>query len=235
MEPNCQSCHTGNAAHTMPARSVSPRCLRTRLGVAAVANHQFGTQPNIPAAGISLYRFSAGHGGLQCSACHGSTHAEFPSTHANDNVRNERLQGHAGVMVECTACHVSMPNSANGGPHGLHAIGQGWTSGSGGVTKHADRISALGGVTACQPCHGTDYRGTELSRAQGSRTISMSFDGTPLTLQLHRGAEVGCYNCHNGPSSSNPNTTAAPVVVTVVTNTTNDKALAFELGQPAPG
>ena len=44
-------------------------------------------------------------------------------------VRNINLQGHAGVMVECTACHVTMPDSGNGGPHGMHPIGQGWVSG----------------------------------------------------------------------------------------------------------
>ena len=94
-------------------------------------NQTFATQPNTPAHGLSLYRFSAGHGGLQCEACHGSTHAEFPSTHANDNVRNIEIQGHAGVMVECTACHVSMSVSqrtAAGGPHGMHPVGQSWVS-----------------------------------------------------------------------------------------------------------
>ena len=40
------------------------------------------------------------------------------------------------------------------------------------VTKHADQISALGGVTACQPCHGTDYRGTVLSRTFVARTLA---------------------------------------------------------------
>ena len=120
---------------------------------------------------LSLYRFSVGHGGLQCEACHGSTHAEFPSTHLNDNLRNIQLQGHAGMMIECTACHVTMPNTPNGGPHGMHTIGQNW------IGSHGDAINSLpGGVTACAICHGTDYRGTVLSRAQADRTLTASFD-----------------------------------------------------------
>jgi hypothetical protein len=36
----------------------------------------------------ALFRFSKGHGGLACQACHGSTHAIWPNVTdgANDNV-----------------------------------------------------------------------------------------------------------------------------------------------------
>src|SRR6516162_9737777 len=98
----------------------------------APADATFATTPNTPAAGLSLYRFSIGHGGLQCEACHGSTHAEFPSTHRNNNLRNQALQGHAGVMAECTTCHTTLPQTINGGPHGMHPIGQAW------VGRHSD-------------------------------------------------------------------------------------------------
>ena len=73
------------------------------------------TNPDVPASGLSLYRFSAGHGGLQCSACHGSTHAELPSSHANDNLQSVALQGHAGALAECGACHGSAPATVAGG------------------------------------------------------------------------------------------------------------------------
>lgn len=46
---------------------------------------RFGTNPHTPAPCKSLFRFSKGHGGLACSACHGSTHAEYPTPHRNDN------------------------------------------------------------------------------------------------------------------------------------------------------
>ena len=77
------------------------------------------------------------------------------------------------MMIECTACHVTMPNTPNGGPHGMHTIGQSW------VGSHGDSINSLpGGVAACAICHGTDYRGTVLSRAQADRTL------TPALIRL---------------------------------------------------
>jgi PKD repeat protein len=222
MEPNCQSCHTGTATSNNGQIRYSS-CFETNGAVRVAVNQTFATQPNTPATGISLYRFSAGHGGLQCSACHGSTHAEFPATHRNDNLRNEKIQGHAGVMVECTSCHTSMSvnsTTARGGPHGMHPVGSSWVSG------HHDYI---GGVANCQVCHGVDYRGTPLSRAQASRTINVSFDGTSVNFPVYRGAEIGCYNCHNGPSNDHANTSANPVVTSFTTNTLNDTVLAFDL------
>ena len=222
MEPNCQSCHTGTATSNNGQIRYSS-CFESNGAVRVAVNQTFATQPNIPAAGLSLYRFSAGHGGLQCSACHGSTHAEFPATHRNDNVRNEKIQGHAGVMVECTACHTSMAvnnTTARGGPHGMHPVGSSWVSG------HHDYI---GGVANCQVCHGADYRGTPLSRMQASRNINVSMDGTSVSFPTFKGAEVGCYNCHNGPFQSSANTGANPTTSNLATNTLNNQSLAFAL------
>ena len=228
-EPSCQECHTGTAIQNngqIRYTSVFDLNGQPRVPV----NQTFATQSNTPAAGLSLYRFSAGHGGLQCEACHNSTHAEFPSTHVNDNLRNIQIQDHAGMMIECTACHTAMPNTPNGGPHGMHAIGQGWVSGQGGVTQHADWFGSLpGGITACQPCHGLDYRGTVLSRAQADRTLTADFDGNNMTVTLFRGAIVGCYNCHNGPGNDGINNGAAPAVSSVSTNTTNTKPVTMTL------
>jgi hypothetical protein len=236
MEPVCQSCHSGTATHNNGQIRYASAFTGTNGTVRVAVDSTFATQPDIPAPGISLYRFSAGHGGLQCEACHGSTHAEFPATHRNDNLRNIALQGHSGVMVECTACHTSMPNTPNGGPHGMHAIGQGWINGSGGVTKHADVIQSLGGAAiACAPCHGTDYRGTVLSRAQADRSLSASFDGGTVTMPLFRGALVGCYNCHRGPSNDSANTNAAPTVVNVAANTLNNQSVNLTLSGTGTG
>jgi hypothetical protein len=230
MEPTCQSCHSGTATHNNGQIRYTSAFTDTNGTVRIAVDQTFATQPNAPAPGLSLYRFSAGHGGLQCEACHGSTHAEFPSTHANDNLRNRALQGHAGVLVECATCHTVTPNSPNGGPHGMHPIDQGWVSGTDAITKHSDRISSLpGGVTSCQPCHGVDYRGTVLSRAQADRAFTASFDGGSITLRLFRGAEIGCFNCHNGPGNDNINSSLAPTVANVSTNTTNDKSVAMTL------
>ena len=66
-----------------------------------------------------LFRNSRGHGGLYCSACHGSPHAILPSREAGDNLQNIRLQGHAGTLSDCRVCHTTRPQGA--GPHGIAA------------------------------------------------------------------------------------------------------------------
>src|ERR1035438_439681 len=138
MEPNCQACHTGTATSNKgQIRYTSAFDTNGVLRVAA--NQTFATTPNTPptpppSLNLSLYRFSVGHGGLQCSACHGSTHAEFPSSHVNDNLRNIGLQGHAGVMSECPACHTNSPSTITGGPHGMHPVGSAW------VSSHQDAL-----------------------------------------------------------------------------------------------
>ncbi len=219
MEPNCQGCHTGTA--TTNSGQIRYASVFDTNGVPRVpADQTFATTPNTPPTGtpslnLSLYRFSIGHGGLQCSACHGSTHAEFPTSHLNDNVRNLALQGHAGVMAECTACHTNSPTTIVGGPHGLHPVGSTW------VSQHSSLFeSGQATNTQCQVCHGIDYRGTVLSRMQADRTLS-AFG----TQTFFRGAIIGCYTCHNGPDNDSVNPSAPPTVTGVVTNTTNDKSV----------
>jgi len=221
MEPVCQSCHTGTATHNN-GQIRYPSAFESNGQPRVAVDQTFATKPNTPATGLSLYRFSFGHGGLQCSACHGSTHAEFPSTHRNDNLRNTALQGHAGVMVECTACHAAMPNTVNGGPHGLHPVGQSW------VNAHPDLVQTVG-AAQCAACHGVDYRGTVLSRAQGDRSFTIDFDGTILTVSLFPGAFVGCYTCHNGPGGGDANLSAAPVASNLSTNTLSGQPVAMNL------
>jgi hypothetical protein len=218
MEPNCQGCHTGTATSNSGQIRYTSAVIDTNGTMRVPADRTFATTLNTPPTpfNLSLYRFSIGHGGLQCSACHGSAHAEFPSSHANDNVRNIGLQGHAGVMSECTACHTNSPNTVSGGPHGMHPIGSAW------VSSHSD--AAEGNASQCQSCHGTDYRGTVLSRMQANRTLS-AFG----TQTLFRGALVGCYTCHNGPGSESANSSTPPTVTGVVTNTTNDQAVSIPL------
>ena len=213
MEPNCASCHTGTATSNNGQIRYASIFTDTNGTVRVPVNQTFSTQPNIPANGISLYRFSKGHGGLQCSACHGSTHAEFPSTHANDNVRNIKLQGHAGMMVECTACHTTTPTNYVGGPHGMHPVGSSW------VSAHPNFVENSG-ASQCQACHGTDYRGTVLSRMQADRTLS-AFG----TKTFFRGTIIGCYTCHKGPGSDTSNTNAVPTVNNVSGSTPNNTPL----------
>jgi hypothetical protein len=223
MEPNCQSCHSGTATSNDGQIRYQSCFTDTNWTVRAAVNQTFGTKANTPAAGLSLYRFSSGHGGLQCSACHGSTHAEFPATHRNDNLRNERIQGHAGTMIECTACHVSMvanASNAAGGPHGMHPLGQTW------VNEHPDLVEE-GQVTRaqCRACHGANDRGTVLSRVQATRTVSTEYG----TKTFWRGQQIGCYDCHNGPSNEDPTANTPATVGNLDTNTVSGGVVSMVL------
>ena len=199
-EPQCGSCHTGTATDNSGLIRFLT-AFDSNGNFREPKNKTFATNTDTPAAGLSLYRFSKGHGNLQCSACHGSTHAEFPSSHRNDNLQAWRLQGHVGVISDCTACHKTMPNTVTGGPHGMHPIGSAWASG------HGDSVER-GGTASCTACHGTDLRGTVLSRALGDRTFATEQG----TKKFARGMEIGCYSCHNGPRDEDRPGPAAPGV-----------------------
>ena len=149
---------------------------------------RFATQMNVPMSGKNLYRYSQGHGTAYCSGCHGSPHAEYPTLQANDNVYSTTLQGHAGKIDDCTVCHTNLPVSLNGGPHGLHNIGQSW------VTAHHDY--AKSNLTSCATCHGADYRGSALAKTSVARKFTVD-DGR--TKSYAAGQMVTCYDCHNGP------------------------------------
>ena len=172
-EPNCQACHQGSTVYTS---AIDPRTHTLRHAV----DTRFATNPDTPAQGVSLYRFSRGHGGLQCEACHGSPHAIYPA-HTADNLLAQGIQGHAGAIGECSACHNSVPNTVSGGPHGMHPVG--WVYGH--------QAPAGYNLQACAACHGSTYRGTPLSR--------MFTDRTMLGRVFKKGHQVSCYDCHNGP------------------------------------
>ncbi len=197
-EPQCQSCHTGTATNNDGGiRHIS--VFNDDGSPRQAADPRFATNPDTPTAGVSLFRFSRGHGGLYCSACHGSAHAEFPSAQPNDNRQSRQLQGHEGAIVECETCHRSDLVSAGGGPHGMHPVGQKW------VEAHPDAVESSG-IAACRACHGADERGTVLSRAQAKRALVTDFG----TKQLWRGFEIGCYTCHLGSQNQEANPNRAP-------------------------
>jgi hypothetical protein len=203
-EPTCQNCHAGTATNsTGVIRFLSAFTSSNTLRQAT--DQTFATSSNAPAPGLSLYRFSKGHGNLTCEACHGSTHAEFPSIHRNDNIQSTQVQGYAGTVAECTACHVTSPSTVTGGPHGMHPVGQVWIEG---------HKSPGESETQCRRCHGTDYRGTVLSRTFGDRVLNAGDFGTK---RMWKGFQVGCYNCHNGPNSESTTPNTPAVVSSVLT------------------
>jgi hypothetical protein len=184
-EPNCQQCHTGSATQNNGQLRYTT-VFETNGSPRVPVSQMFATNPNTPLPDKSLYRFSKGHGGLQCSACHGSTHAEFPAAHRNDNLQNIAAQGHAGTRANCTSCHPSMPSTVSGGPHGMHATGTSW------ISIHKD----YGNSGSCLACHGADRRSTPLSRSFSDQTLTFSHDGTSHSIPLFRGANVSCFLCH---------------------------------------
>ena len=174
-QPNCQVCHQSGQRYESALVNGSLR---------DVVDNKFATTPNTPMAGVSLYRYSTGHGDLQCSSCHGSTHAIFPTSHAQDNIYSEKLQGHSGTVAECTSCHTTTPRTISGGPHGMHSVGQFW------VDAHED--VAEDNSKQCTTCHGSDYRGSELSKTFSARTLNAEHS----VKKYAKGDVVGCYDCH---------------------------------------
>jgi len=180
--PSCQECHNGGTRYSTTFSS--PGVYRT------TNDTRFATNPNVPVANASLYRFSTGHGSLYCSACHGSQHAELPSTGSNDNVQAIKLQGYAAKLLECGICHTNPPSTGNQGPHSMHSIGQSW------VSSHHEYVDS-GGFQQCSYCHGSDYKGSPLAQVKVIRTFQIE-DGATKTIQPN--TNIGCYLCHNGPS-----------------------------------
>ena len=187
--PTCQACHHDGQRETVAINADGS--FKTWLDT------RFASKPDTPAgSGVSLYRFSAGHGNLQCEACHNSTHAEFtnkPSANGNqvnDNLRAVEAQGYAAAIRECTVCHATMPSTVKGGPHGMHPIGSAW------VKSHHDSVSSSNRAD-CLYCHGSTSSGSPLAMVKVAKTFSID-DGRTKTFKADE--RVTCWSCHNGPN-----------------------------------
>ncbi len=182
--PACQMCHNNSLRYTRAFTSTGVWRKTTDL--------TFSTNPNVPMAGKSLYRYSAGHGAVYCSACHGSPHAEYPTLQTNDNVYPTSLQGYVGKITECSVCHSSVAVTGTGGPHGMHTIGQAWVDEGG----HRQYVGTYG-YQSCAYCHGVKLNGSFLSQAKVQRTFTVD-DGMQKTFTAPH--QFTCYDCHNGPN-----------------------------------
>lgn len=108
----CQNCHgTVSDVASSVAGGRRPWLDEPKCGNTTCHGSNFAEEPN------KLFRMSEGHGGLFCSACHGSPHAILPTSQPNDNLQNIRLQGFAGTLKKCLTCHTSPPTGP--GPHGI--------------------------------------------------------------------------------------------------------------------
>ena len=187
-QPNCQSCHHDGKRELS---AVDSNNNPIRYNHPSLTDTTFASNTDVPAVGYSLFRFSLGHGGLQCESCHGATHAEYASSHDNDNVLSIATQGYAGTIRECTSCHANLPinqTTMNFGPHRMHPVGQQW------VTLHHD--ISKGHQAECSYCHGANYQGSPLSVVK----ITKTFNKGNGTVTFDPGHQVGCYDCHNGPN-----------------------------------
>lgn len=183
IEPACQMCHNTSQRYTTT--------FDTNGQWRQTTDQTFATNANVPVNGADLYRYSKGHGNVFCSGCHGSPHAEYPTLQANDSVYPTHLQGYVAKITECKTCHAStLTATANGGPHGVHIVGQAW------VNSHPDYVNSHG-YQSCAYCHGADYKGLALSVAKVARTFNTGDSGTKTFPANH---QFNCYDCHNGPN-----------------------------------
>ena len=217
-QPRCDNCHTGTATHNngeLRYTTVFDGPGHRREAV----DDTFATTPDVPVAPWSLYRFSTGHGGLQCEACHDGAHAESPSSQRNDNLKAVALQGHEGMISQCSVCHTAgVPSDPAGGPHGMHPVGADW------VEHHHDAIEN-GDSVACRSCHGSDDRGTVLSRTFADRSFSSDFG----SHTFWRGFQVSCFSCHDGPNSEDASTNRPAQVASTSAETTAGASVAIPL------
>ena len=210
-----------------PDATTTPSSPTTDTTPIVPSNKRFA-EPLVPASfnGFSnpgagnpkLYRLSSGHGGVFCEGCHGATHAEWDSDGPpilNDNLTAIQLQGHAGTLSECSACHEEEAFSiedfrgnfdADGlmkGPHGMHPVDDPmWTE------KHKE-VFEDGATPAgtCQACHGNALEGTVLARTAVQRELECKDPNLPgcnetpqgKRISLERGTQVSCSLCHKAP------------------------------------
>ncbi len=160
--PVCQSCHTGTALRNN-GQIRFDTAFEAGGGVRQAVDTTFGV--SAPAR----YTVATGHGGLKCVICHGEPHQD----------------PHMKLLVECSACHQTPPHTTEGGPHGMHPIGEPW------VAAHGLAVDETG-VAACSKCHGKDGQGTVLSCAKAERKFKTIY-GEKHFLP---GVQIGCYSCH---------------------------------------
>jgi hypothetical protein len=107
----CQDCH-GSVAQvgSSIAQGREPWLEEPQCGNTSCHGSNYAEEPG------KLFKNSRGHGGLFCSACHGSPHAVYTSENPRDNQQIIALQGYAGILKECSVCHGVNPSFP--GPHG---------------------------------------------------------------------------------------------------------------------
>jgi hypothetical protein len=184
--PQCQSCHTGDAVNHLGADLILKQAFVTGDPAATPV---IAPNPRFAENSGSIFRESKGHGGVTCSSCHGSPHAEWATNQPNDNVTANAIQKHPGMITECVVCHKKNLPPTTDGPHGMHNVNdQAW------IDAHSDFYER--DPKNCQACHGLLLQGTVLSRTAASRTFRVEDRGS---VTIPQGVNVGCTICHEAP------------------------------------
>ncbi len=200
--PRCQSCHTGDTVAFLDPNLTDPALVHDanwpfRLRQAyrtgdASASPLLSTNTRFAENTDTLFRFSKGHGGIACESCHGSTHAIWPNADAaaNDNLAAVKLQGFAGTIIACDACHEagSLPRTTSG-PHGLHNVADARWYDDGHENFYEDNKDS------CKACHSNNLTGTPLAKTATAR----SFRVEAKTINYNKGELVQCDDCHGMP------------------------------------
>jgi hypothetical protein len=129
----------------------------------------------------ALYRFSSGHGGIYCEACHDSTHAIAQSTQPRDAIKFIVLQGHTGTLDSCLVCHTAVPTGA--GPHGIQLPHQvDFTFGPDHFSAQAPGTQAVYAHTLRNMGTVSDTYAVTWSSSRGWATVTGEVDGGSLVL-----------------------------------------------------
>ncbi len=96
-------------------------------------------------------------------------------------------RGMWGKLAECTSCHISMPSTVTGGPHGMHPT----------ESDLGDKPPRLDRRATSRSARFVTEQITAAPSFRARRAIAtLSFKGTPMNFW--RGQKVSCYDCHNG-------------------------------------
>ena len=105
------------------------------------------------------------------------------------------LQGHEGMIIECSVYHGSSQQATLGGRTAMHPTGsQTW------INDHHDLVESS--RQQCQACHGLLGEGTVLSKAAVIRSFTTEDRGK---ISIAQGTRIGCGICHENPLTDGGN------------------------------
>jgi len=177
----CTDCHGSmNTMYSSIDAGRQPWLNEPSCGASGCHDANHSEEPN------KLFRESKGHGGLYCSACHGSPHAITPTNQANDNLQNITLQGFAGKLIECSVCHGITPTMP--GPHGYMPVG---------INEVPGQNPSRNGISSIYPnpsSTGKIQLVFQVKDAGSYRLVIMDINGKQIAIVAHETLKTGNYS-----------------------------------------